>query len=291
MKLRYLALFTAAAFLLAACSQALPQNQQSQDEAQAQSVILSAVDEALEARAAEDGTDLSAQSLSPGLSAQSVEPFIVIRRTGMRHSRQLISLNVDFVAKPPTAVAIIELNLSGTAKLWQVYPDGSVPRTLLGEKPIDMSGELVVTAQKLTDGWRVVSVEPTALSQGEYAATVETWSVDPDPLIPGYDDNKAFASLSEADNDEFLVTARGRHLRARGVLNDNGVLPDEIANDDDYAGFVEVGPDARPGYHLAFLHALNYSKTTDLSVDENGDFIYPYTDTLLPLTVEIVETD
>ena len=91
--------------------------------------------------------------------------------------------------------------------------------------------------------------------------------------------------LDEVDSDdEHLVIARGRHFHPRSVLNDNGDDSDPVADDDSYAGYLDVRTDARRGRHLGFLHALNYTRTTDLTEGDDG-YLFPYTDTLQPVLV------
>ena len=286
-----LALLLAA--LLAACS--TPAGPLAGDERAAQSAVLLAFDDAFAASAALDDTDLESQSLS-GPSSQSAHPFVAVRRTEMRRSREALSLEVDFQADPPTATAVVALSVSGTAELWQVYPDRAAPRERVGEKPILMTGAVRVTAHKLEGQWQVVDVERSGLQQGPGAATVSAWSVSPDPLAAGSDENEASVTLSVQDaDDDFLVLVRGRHLRVRGVLNDplndQGDAPDPVAGDGVYTGALEVPATARAGRHLAFVHALNYTKTADLSEDESGGYLHPYTDTLLGVVVRIAEPD
>lgn len=256
------------------------------DESAARSAVLAAVDEAFAADAERDGDDLASQS---ALASQAVEPTIVIRRHDMDRERRLLTLTVDMTAEPPTATAEIGITVSGVASLWQVYPDPSLGREHLGDKAIDLTGEAVVTAQRVGGQWHVVAVDHGGLSQGDRAAAVTDWWVSPDPLVAGSSDNAAFAALDvPTASDELLVAARGRHLRPRGILVDDGSAPDEVAADGTYSGLVDVDADARVGRHLGFVTALNYTATTDLSTGEDGEFLVPYTDTILPVVVEVV---
>jgi|GEM_PF-5382931 len=269
--------------LLAACGTTLTGGG-AQENAAAQQAILGEIDAAFAASAAEDNVDLSSVSL--GLTTQSVDPFIVIRRTNMHRSHKLLTLTVDMTATPPTATAEVQLNITGTAELWQVLPDQPRAHNKVGEKPIDMVGTATITAEKGDDGWHITSVDHTALSQGDFAADITSWSYSPDPLVPGSDANLATIALDEPDtSDEFLLVLRGRRFHPRSIPNDNGTDPDPTANDDEYNGYIRVGADADEGRHLGFITALNYTRTTDLTSDGNGGYLYPYTDTFLPVVV------
>ena len=90
-----------------------------------------------------------------------------------------------------------------------------------------MTGTITITAEKWRGEWHVTSVSSTAFTQGDFAATVDSWSVSPDPLLAGTDANVLTVELLEVDtSDAHLVVARGRHFRPKSVLNDNGVDPD-----------------------------------------------------------------
>ncbi len=278
--LRTLSALTVLLLLLAACSTALSPN----EEAVAQQAILAAVDEAFAADANDDGIDLAS---SAALSSQSVNPFIVIYRKNMARQREAATITIDYNSDPISAVAEVEISITGVAELWKIYPDLSAPRELVGEKAINMTGTITITAEKWRGEWHVTSVSSTAFTQGDFAATVDSWSVSPDPLLAGTDANVLTVELLEVDtSDAHLVVARGRHFRPKSVLNDNGVDPDPTADDDSYNGFLEIDSDARLGRHLGFIHALNYTKTIDLTLDGDA-FLYSYTDTLLPVVVVV----
>ena len=106
--------------LLAACSTALSPN----EEAVAQQAILAAVDEAFAADANDDGIDLAS---SAALSSQSVNPFIVIYRKNMARQREAATITIDYNSDPISAVAEVEISITGVAELWKIYPDLSAP--------------------------------------------------------------------------------------------------------------------------------------------------------------------
>lgn len=274
-----------AAALLAACSSPPA----ALDEAAARRAVLEGIDAAFAVSAEADGRDLASAS---ALTSQALEPTVVIRRSDMRRSRDLQRFELDLSVNPPTASAEVALTITGTAELWQVYPDRSAGRTLVGEKPIALAGSATFTAHKLDGRWTLDSVERSALSQGEGAAVIDEVAFEPDPLVPGSSDNLAWVSLSAPDpDDDFLVVARGGHLRPRGVLHDDGAAPDAEAGDGIYSGTVEVGADARRGEHLAFVSALDYSRTADLTTGDDGSYLHPYTDTLLPVMVTVGDVE
>jgi hypothetical protein len=286
---RTLSLTALLALLLAACgTTAAPGNDQA-DEASARSAFLSAVEDAFVADAEDDGVQLTAAA--PALEAQSVEPFIAIRRRDMARHVETLTVTVDLEAVPPTATAEVSVVITGVADLYEVYPDASAPVTLVAEKPIDLHGTLTLEAEFVERSWHLIGAEHSAFTQGAYAATIVSWTIDPAPLVPGSDGHVATVVLDEVDTeDEHLVIGRGRHFRPRSVLNDNGDDPDPVADDDSYAGYLRIGDDARPGRHLGFVHALNYSRTTDLTEGDDG-FAFPYTDTLLPVVVWVDAQD
>lgn len=269
--------------LLAACGTTSPLGSGSgPDEASAKSAMLQAVGDAFIADAEDDAVDLSAAS---ELSTQSVEPFVVIRRRDMERDADTLTVTVDLDATPPTAVAEIAVSITGVAELYEVYPDASGPVEFKGEKPIHLTGTITLEAEYVAGEWHLTAASSSAFTQGEYAAAIVEWGIDPDPLQPGSDAHVATVLLDEVEtSDEHLVIGRGRHFHPRTVLNDNGEAPDPVADDDSYAGYLAVGADARPGRHLGFIHALNYSRTVDLTEGDDG-FVYPYTDTLLPVVV------
>lgn len=281
------------AVVLAGCSNVAPG---AGDSGAASQVALAAVDDAFTGAATTDGTDLAPASLLATASAavstaQSVAPILVVRRTDMRRQRRLVSLVFDSQPAPTTAEAEIWVKITGTAQIWQIYPVSGTPAKLLGSKPIDLEGTLSFGLAKGADGWRLTSVASDGLSQGGNAASVTSVAFDPDPLLLGHSDNVATVALNEPDtSDAFLVVARGRFMVPHGVLADDGVPPDPTANDDVYNGFVWVGTAARPGTHLAFVTALDYTRTIDLS-QTGGSYDEPYTFTLQPVLIHLAASE
>lgn len=245
--------------------------------------VLTAVDDAFASSASADGTDLAPASVS----TQSVGPIVVVRRADMHRERRLVSLIFDQQPDPTSAEAQVWVHITGTAQLWQGYPASGTGWTLVGRKPIDYQGTITFQVAKGTDGWSLTSVDSTGLSQGADAATVANVGFTPDPLLIGHTDNVGTAGLTAPDSsDAFLVVARGPFMAPHGVLGDNGVAPDATADDGTYTGYVWVGADARAGTHLAFVTALDYTKTIDLS-QSDGSFLAPYTFTLHPVVVDL----
>lgn len=273
--------------LLAGCSSV---GSTSADTTAAGQVALAAVDGAFSSAAAADGSDLAPASLtatSAIATAQSVPPVLVVRRTHMRRQRRLVSVVFDQQPAPTSAEVQVWVKITGAAEIWKTYPATGAPTTLLGTKPIDLEGTITFGLTKGSDGWRLGSVAHSGLSQGAYAASVASVGFTPDPIIIGRNDNVATVGLTEPDaSDAFLVVARGRGMAPHGVLGDNGVPPDATANDGVYTGYVSVGTTVRPGPHLAFLTALDYSRTIDLG-QTGGAYDDPYTFTLDPVLVQL----
>lgn len=275
--------------LLAACGAVGPTLPDAgPDEASARTALMSAVGDAFAADAEDDGVDLAA---APGIAGQSVEPFLAIRRRDMARNAEMITITIDPGATPPTAVAELDVAITGRAELYEVYPDHAAPVTLVGEKPIHMTGTITLEAEFVAGAWHLTGASTTAFQQGDYAADIVEWAIDPDPLVRGSDAHVVTVLLDEVETeDEHLVIGRGRHFRPRTVLNDNGADPDPVADDDSYTGHLQVHDDARPGRHLGFLHALNYDRTVDLSAGDDG-YLHAYTDTLLPVVVRVSAAD
>ncbi|MEJ2667392.1 MAG: hypothetical protein P8Z81_09890 [Deinococcales bacterium] len=284
---------------LAACNTAVPA---SSDSSAAGNLALAAVDDAFAGQAAADGTNLAPASVLAAAATQSggtqsggtqsggtqsVAPVIVVRRTDMQRQRRLVDVTVDRNADPITAEVEVWVSITGNAQIIKTYPDTQAPIELLGVKPIAMQGTVSFDLQKGDQGWQLTGISGPGIDQGAYAAAVQSVSFDPDPILIGRTDNVAFASLVEpATSDAFLVVARGRYLRPHGVLADDGVPPDVTAGDQTYSGTVWVGAGARPGAHLAFVTALDYTRTVDVS-QTGGSYDNPYTDTLQPVLVQL----
>jgi len=277
------------AFVLTGCSNVAPGASAAGTASQ---MALAAVDDAFAGAATADGTDLAPASLlataaGGATAAQSVQSVLVVRRTDMQRQRRLVSLTFDRQPDPTTAEAEIWVKISGTAQILKTYPVSGAPTILLGSKPIDLEGTLSLGLAKGTAGWRLTSVASNGFTQGSFAASVTSVAFDPDPLRLGHSDNVATVTMSEPDTqDAFLVVARGRYLAPHGVLADDGVPPDDVAGDDIYTGFVWVGTAARQGAHLAFITALDYTRTVDLT-RTGGSYDEPYTFTLQPVLVRL----
>ncbi|MBX3141478.1 MAG: hypothetical protein KF875_12045 [Trueperaceae bacterium] len=271
------------------------------EEAAAQVAALAAVDDAFFGASQTDTADIATASVlatysalgsegSGAFSTAASEPLLMIRRTDMSRERDLLSLVYDGLSEPATATAEIGITVKGTAQIWQVYPDLSLPRSLVGSKPIEMEGVLTLHLARTDGTWHLTGAESTGLKQGVNAATVEDVTLKPQVLQSGTNDNLAYITLTEpTSSDDFIVAVRSRHLRPHGLLTDDGVAPDAIAEDDVYSGNVWVGEDARSGMHLAFVTALNYARTTDLTMVD-GEYQDPYTDTVQGVLV-VVATD
>ena len=251
--------------LLAACSSVLNGSNKTALENAAKQAVFSEIDAAFAELAALETLELTDTSLT---SQQEDEERtqIVVRREVTEKTRELISLEVT----PPNGTAVMALSISGVAKVYQVTPGSGTEPILLDEKPIELSTEATFTLEQKDDGqWHITNVENGTMSQGSFAATVEDVAVDPDALIAGSDDNKAFVTLSQPDPDDvFFVTARGRNLHARGFLNDAGSDPDATADDNIHSGYVRVRDNGRSGNRLGWVDAFNYTKTADLTSDE-----------------------
>lgn len=270
---------------LAGCSSLAPA---ASDASAAGNVALAAVDDAFAGQASGDGSDLAPAALSSGsVTAQAVDAVIVVRRVDMQRRRRLVGVHVDRGADPVTASVAVWVSMTGRARILKTYPVSGAPVTLLGVKPIAMQGTVTVDLVRAAQGWRLSGVSSRGIDQGAYAAAVQDMRFDPDPLLIGRNDGLAHATLvPPAPADDFLVVARGRYLGPHGVLADDGVPPDAAAGDRIYSGTVWVGARARPGAHLAFVTALDYTRTVDVS-RAGGAFDQPYTDTLQPVLVQI----
>lgn len=273
---------------LAACNTAVPANA---DAGAAGNLALAAVDDAFAGQAASDGTNLAPASVLATAAqtggTQSVAPVIMVRRIDMQRQRRLLNVTVDHNADPITAEVQVWVSITGKAQIIETYPVTQAPTVLLGVKPIAMQGTITFDLQKDSQGWQLTGVSSPGIDQGAYAAAVQSVSFDPDPILIGRTDNIAYASLVEPSTaDAFFVVARGRYLRPHGVLSDDGVPPDVTAGDQIYSGTVWVGAGATPGAHLAFLTALDYTRTIDVS-QTGGSYDNPYTDTLQPVLVQL----
>ena len=271
------------------------------DPSSAGQVVLAAVDDAFAGAATADGTDLApasvvaASSVATGTgasaTAQSLDPIVVVRRADMRRERRLVSLVFDQQPDPTSAEAQVWVKITGKAELWQTYPVAGSGATLLGSKPIDLEGTITFEMNKGADGWRLTSLSSTGLDQGSYAAKVASVAFAPDPLLIAHADNVGTVGLAAPDTtDAFLVVARGGAMAPHGVLSDDGVAPDGAADDGVYSGFVWVGASTRAGTHLAFVTALDYTRTIDLS-QSGGAYLEPYTFTLHPVVVDVAASE
>ncbi len=252
------------------------------DKAAAEQEILIAVNDALLANADEDELDLDLSTSGVIDLTETAPSRLAIRHKNIRRERKIIEVVIEN-GDPVTATATVEVGITGDAYIMDITPTSHKE---LGEKPVNVVGVLTVDAERVGGRWHVVKIEGV-LTQGD-PATAESWSFTPDPLIADSEDNIATVNLNELDtNDLQRVILRTKRLRPRGLLHDDGQDPDVTADDDTYTGYVRVHEDARVGKHLGFIHALNFTKTTDLSVDNEGNYIYPYTASATALIVEV----
>jgi len=247
------------------------------DEAQAQDAALASLAQAIDDLAASDGIDLTLEDA--GLSTAAADaPRTVVRRVDMERSVEV----VDVVLEPDAATVDAILLAAGTAEIWRVDPEAEPTRTLLGEKPIDLSGAVRVELERRGRVWLVTGVRRSPLEQGPDAADLGPWAFSPASPIAG----RPVAVTLDVDapdpDDRFVVRAHARFLDGVGRLNDAGVGADALAGDGTYSGLGRVERFARDGVRLVFFGALNHTATTDLSVDGDGAYLRPYTETILP---------
>jgi len=163
-----------------------------------------------------------------------------------------------------------------------VDPEAEPTRTLLGEKPIALSGAVRVDLERRGRVWLVTGVRRSPLEQGPDAADLGPWAFAPASPVAGWPVAVTLDVEAPNPDDRFVVRAHARFLDGVGRLNDAGVGADAVADDGTYSALGRVERFARAGVRLVFFSALNHTATTDLSVDGDGAFLRPYTETILP---------
>lgn len=256
---------------VAACSQAPG------DEVQVQDAALASLTSAIDDMAASDGVDLALEDA--GLAAAAAEgPRTVVRRVDVERSVEL----VDVVLEPDAATVDAILLVEGTAQIWRVDPEPEPTRTLLGEKPIELTGAVRVELERRGRVWLVTGVRRSPLEQGPDAADLGPWAFSPASPVAGWPVAVTLDVDAPNADDHFVVRAHANFLDGVGWLNDAGVGADEVADDGTYSALGRVERFAREGVRLVFFSALNHTATTDLSVDGDGAYARPYTETILP---------
>ena len=268
-------LTVAIAAIVAACS-SLPA-----DGAQVQSAVLTAVAEAYGTLAVEDGVDLPVEE--EGLAtAHAAGPRTVVRRVGVERSVEVVDVALDLNQVPNTATVDAILHVEGTAEIWQVDFESDPTRTLLGEKPIALSGAVRFELERRGRAWIVTSVRRAPLVQGADAADLGPYATVPAAPVAGRPVVLTLDLAAPQPDDHFVVRAHARFLDGAAVMNDAGVGADAVADDGTYTALGRVAADAREGARLLFFSALNHTATTDLSVDADGAYVRPFTETILP---------
>lgn len=273
------ALAFAFAMLVAACSSA------PSDEAQAQDAILTSVAEAYVELAAGDGVDLPLDLPldDAGLATATADgPRTVVRRVDVERSIEVVDVVLDLESVPNTATVDAILLVEGTAEIWHVNPAADPTRTLVGEKPIEQSGAVRFDLERRGLAWFVTGVRRAPLVQGPDAADLGPWSVAPTSPVAGWPVAMTVDVEQPLPEDHFVVRAHARFLDGILVLNDAGIGADAVADDGTYSALGRVEPVVREGVSLLFFSALNHTATTDLSVDGDGAYVRPYTETILP---------
>ena len=237
--------------------------------------------EAYDELAADDGVDLPVEEA--GLATASVGgPRTVVRRVGVERSVEVVDVVLDLDQVPNTATVDAILLVEGTAEIWQVEPGADPTRTLLGEKPIELSGAVRFELERRGRAWIVTGVRRAPLEQGPDAADLGPWSLTPASPVAGRPVVVTVDVDAPQPDDRFVVRAHARFLDGVGVLNDAGWGADAVADDGTYSALGRVEAGAREGVRLLFFGALNHTATVDLSVDDDGAFVRPYTETILP---------
>lgn len=280
-----LIVIVASALLLAACAGENPAAAlaESGSDAQATTVALQAVDAALATSAHGDGRDLGVDSVEgTEVSASSFEsprPRVVMRKVDMRRSRELLDFEIDRTTTPATAVVEILLTINGNAEFWYVWPASDARRELAGVKPIALRGRVKLLLERAPGGWRLVDARADEMRQGPRAASVTSWGFEPDPLLPGRPGTLSLTLRPPRPADVFAPEASGAVLGTFGTLRHLG--------DQRYGSRAQVPRRLQEGASLAFLSALNTSATFNLTVHEDGRFVEPYTETVLPVVARV----
>lgn len=263
------------AVLVAACSSA------PRDDVQVQEAVLASVVEAYAALATADGVDLPLEDAGLATAAAD-EPRTVVRRVDVERSVEVVDVALDLASVPNTATVDAILLVEGTAEIWHVDPAADPTRTLLGAKPIDLTGAVRFDLERRGIAWIVTGVRRTPLEQGPDTADMGPWSVAPASPVAGWPVAVTVDVDAPMPDDRLVVRAHARFLDGVGALNDAGVGADAVADDGTYSALGRVEPVVREGVRLLFFSALNHTATTDLSVAGDGAYVRPYTETILP---------
>lgn len=251
------------------------------DAAAARDAVLASVSDAYAVLATSDGVDLPLEA--DGVATAAVdEPRTVVRRVGVERSVEVVDVVVELDSWPNTATVDAILHVEGTAEIWRVSPDAEPARTRLGEKPIDLSGTVRFHLERRGRAWLVTGVRRAPLVQGPDAADLGPWSLAPTSPVAGGPVALTVDVAAPVAEDDFVVRAHAAFLDGIAWMNDAGVGADAVADDGTHAALGRVRPAAREGVRLLFFGALNHTATTDLSVDGDGAYVRPYTETILP---------
>lgn len=272
------------AAVVAACSPAPV------DAASAEGAVLSTVSDAFGALAPDDGSDLELDDAGLGTSAAD-GPRIVVRRVDVERDVEVVDVVIDLAATPATATVDAVLRVIGTAEIWQLGHGIDTARSLLGEKPMELTGAVRFDLELRGRSWQVVGVRRAPLVQGPDAADLGPWAFSPSKPIAGAPVVAAVDVDAPQPEDRFVVRAHARFLVGLGRFNDAGLGADAVADDGTFTAFGQVEPSAREGVRLVLFSALNHSATTDLSVDGDGAYARPYTETILPAWVYVRVAD
>jgi len=260
------------------------------DAAQVEITVLVAVADAVDALVAADGGDLAPEGAGLGTSSAG-GPRMVVRRVDVERLIEVVDVALDLEASPATATVDAVLQVIGTAQIWQVDAESDGARTLLGEKPMDLRGAVRFELERRGRAWLVVGVRRAPLVQGPDAADLGPWAFTPSRPIAGTPVLITVDVDAPQPADRFIVRAHARFLDGGVALNDAGLGADAVAYDDTYSGLGRVERRARAGAHLVFFSALNHTATTDLSVDADGAYVRPYSETILPAWAYVRATD
>ena len=247
------------------------------DEVQVQDAVFASLTEAIDDMVASDGVDLTLED-SGLATAAAGGPRTVVRRVDVERSVEVVDVVLDADTATVDAILLVE----GTAQIWQVDPEPEPNRTLLGEKPIELTGAVRVELERRGRVWLVTGVRRSPLEQGPDAADLGPWAFSPASPVAGWPVAVTLDVDAPNPDDHFVVRAHARFLDGVGWLNDAGVGADAVAGDGTYSALGRVERSAREGVRMVFFSALNHTATTDLSVDGDGAYVRPYTETILP---------
>jgi hypothetical protein len=251
------------------------------DEVQVQDAVFASLTEAIDDMVASDGVDLTLEDTGLATAAAG-GPRTVVRRVDVERSVEVVDVVLDSGAEPNVAIVDAILLVEGKAEIWRVDPEAEPVRTLLGEKPIELTGAVRVELERRGRVWLVTGVRRSPLEQGPDAADLGPWAFSPASPVAGWPVAVTLEVDAPNPDDHFVVRAHARFLDRVGWLNDAGVGADAVADDGTYSALGRVERSAREGVRLVFFSALNHTATTDLSVDGDGAYVRPYTETILP---------